>query len=133
MTIILCIYPKIWSLMDRIFCYFWPFFALLPPPPLQQLKKSKFWKTVKKPWRYYHFTHVKHKSESYNVWFLRYWACQTEFFVILDHFLPFPLTTQKIKILKNWNKHWRYYHFTQVYQKSRSYAILFLRYGRWQM
>ena len=24
---------------------------------------------------------------------------------------------------------WRYHHFTQVTQKSRSYAILFLRYG----
>ena len=27
----------------------------------------------------------------------------------------------------------RYYHFTQVYQKSRSYDILFLRYGKWHM
>ena len=28
------------------------------------------------------------------------------FFVILNHFLPFyPLTTQKIKTLKNWKKH----------------------------
>ena len=35
-----------------------------------------------------------------------------------------PLTTQKIKILKIF---WRYYHFTHVYQKSWSYATLFLR------
>ena len=41
-----------------------------------------------------------------------------------------PLTTQKIKILKIF---WRYYHFTHVYQKSWSYATLFLRYGVWQM
>ena len=27
----------------------------------------------------------------------------------------------------------RYHHFTQVYQKSRSYAILFLRHGTWWM
>ena len=27
----------------------------------------------------------------------------------------------------------RYHHFTQVYQKSRSYDILFLRYGKWHM
>ena len=47
-----------------------------------------------------------HKWQSYDVWFLRYGVQQTEFFVILDHFLPFyPLTTPKIKILKNWKKH----------------------------
>ena len=41
------------------------------------------------------------KSLSHDVWVLRYGAPQTEFFVILDHFLAFyPLTTQKIKIMK---------------------------------
>ena len=30
-----------------------------------------------------------HKWQSYDVWFQRYWAEQTEFFVILGHFLPF--------------------------------------------
>ena len=41
-----------------------------------------------------------HKWQSYDVWFLKYGAWQTYFFVILDHFLHFyPLTTQKIKIL----------------------------------
>ena len=34
---------------------------------------------------------------------------------------------------KKWNCIWRYYHFTQVYQKSSLYAILFLRYGVWQI
>ena len=73
--------------------------------------------------------------KSYDVQFLRYRARWTEFFVILDNFLPiYPLKTWKIKILKKWKKKvWRYYHFTQVYQKSWSYAILFLRYGAWQM
>ena len=62
--------------------------------------------------------HVYHKWKSYDVWFLRYGVQQTGFFLILDHFLPFyPLTTQKIKILKNWKKAWRYHHFTQVYNK----------------
>ena len=37
--------------------------------------------------------HVYHKWRSYDVWFLTYGAQQTEFFVILDNFLPFyPLT-----------------------------------------
>ena len=31
MTIIMCMFPEIWSKMDRIFCHFGPFFALLPP------------------------------------------------------------------------------------------------------
>ena len=53
--------------------------------------------------------------------FLSFWAI----------FCPFtPLKTWKNNILKNT---WRYHHFIQVYQKSWSYAILFLRYGTWWM
>ena len=37
----------------------------------------------------YPFTHADHKWWSYDVWFLRYQARQTEFFVISDYFLPF--------------------------------------------
>ena len=72
----------------------------------QQPVKSQFWKNEKKAWRYSHFTHVHHKWQSYDVWFLRYGVQQTKFFVILDHFFfPFyPLTTWKIKILKKWKK-----------------------------
>ena len=49
-------------------------------------------------------------------------------------FALLPQTTQKIKMLKNWNnkKAWRY-HFMQVHHKSWSYAILFLRYDAWRM
>ena len=32
---------------------------------------------------------MHHKLQSFDVWFLRYGAQQTEFFVILDCFLPF--------------------------------------------
>ena len=50
-----------------------------------------------------------HKWWSYDVWFLRYGARQTEYFVILDQLFallpPLPLTTtQKLKILKKWKK-----------------------------
>ena len=132
------------------------------------------------------------KWQSYNVQFLRYQAWQTEFFVILDHFLPFyppnnpknqnfekmetttgdiiilhkctknhdhmlynsldmacnrcncyfsfwtiiallpPKQPKKSKFEKN-EKNTRRYHFTIVYQKSWSYAILFLRSNVWQM
>ena len=69
------------------------FFALIPP---NQPEKSKFWKTEKSNQRYYHFTHMSHKWHSYDVWFLRYEAWQTEFFVSLDCFFPFyPSNNQK--------------------------------------
>ena len=60
---------------------------------------------------------------------LRYRAWQTELFVTLGHFLPFyPLKTWIIKIVKKRKNTWRYYHFTHVYHKWRSY-VRFLRYG----
>ena len=46
------------------------------------------------------------------------------------HILPFyPLKTTKTKILENEKICWRYHHFTDVYQKSKSYDIPFLIYG----
>ena len=49
--------------------------------------------------------------------------------------LIFPFhTAQKMKNFKKIKKStWRYHNFTQLYQKSWSYAILFLRYGVWRM
>ena len=88
----------------------------LPFQPLDNLENQNF-NIEKNTWRYYHFTHLHHKWQSYDVWFLRYGVQQTEFFFILDCFLPFyPLWTQKIKILKKWKNTWRYYHFTNVYK-----------------
>ena len=115
----------------QIFLSFWTIFHPLTPlttPKIEILKKMK-----KSTWRYYHFTHVYRKWKSYDVWFLRYGAWQI-FLSFWTIFCPFtPLKTQKIKILKKWKNPWRCYHFTQVYQKSWSYAILFLTYGVWQM
>ena len=78
--------PEIWRATDIIFCHSGLFFALLPP---YGPRKSKFWKNEKITWRYYHFTTVYHKWQSYDVWFLKCRVQQTEFFVILDHFLHF--------------------------------------------
>ena len=101
-TIIRCTVPEIRSKVDRIFCHSGLLFALLPPYGPGILK---FWKNETNSWRYHNFTNVYHKWQSYDVWFLRYWVQQTEFFVILDHFCPFtPLTIRKIKILKKWKK-----------------------------
>ena len=86
MTVISCMVPKIWRATDIIFCHFGPFFAILP---LYGPRKSKFWKNEQHSWRYYHFTNTCHKWQSHDVWFLRYEMQQTEFLIILDHFLPF--------------------------------------------
>ena len=103
--------PEIWSALDIIFSHFgslWVIFTLF-----SQLTtwKPKFLKNERSTRRYHHFTLVSHKWQSYDVWFLRYWARQTEFFVILGHFFalshPHPtptLPTWKIKILNKWKK-----------------------------
>ena len=67
--------------------HFLPFDA--PNPKNQNFEKIKKMKKKKKAWRYYNFTPVYHKWQSYDVLFLRYGARQTEFFVILDDLLPF--------------------------------------------
>ena len=69
MTITWCIVPaEIWSVTDRIFYHFGPFFALVPTNEKNAL-------------RYYHFTHVYHKWNSYNVWFLKNGACDGQKFL----------------------------------------------------
>ena len=68
------------------FLSFWTIFCRFTPLTTQ---KSKFWKNEKTAWRYYHFTYVYHKWQSYEVWFLRYPVWWTELFVILDCFKPF--------------------------------------------
>ena len=75
----------------------------LPIYPLP-IWKIKILKKRKNTWRYYHFTPVRHKSRSH-VWFLRCGVHQTELFVILGHFFPFPPTPnnsikQKIEKVK---------------------------------
>ena len=40
--------PKIWSVIDRIFSHFRPFFALLPPPPPNNPENRNLEKMKKK-------------------------------------------------------------------------------------
>ena len=105
------------------FLSFWSFFAL------SALENQDF-KIEKNTWRY-HFTHLHHKWQSYDVWFLRYGVRQTEFFVILDDFLPFyPLMDQENQNFEKMKKSiWRYYCYRNVYHKWQSYDVWFLRYG----
>ena len=90
-----CTVPEIQSQIDKIFLSLWailhPFTT--PTPTSLMILKIKIlhymtiiWCMVPEIWRY--------------------GVQWTEFFVILDPFLPFyPLTTWKIQILKIWKKH----------------------------
>ena len=116
---------------DRIFCHFGPTFAFL----LLTTKKIKILKKWKKtPWDIIilHMYTIKDNHMMYGSWIIKH---NTEFFVILSYFLHFyPPNNPKNQNLEKMKKNpWRYHHFTIVYQKSWSYAILFLRYGVWQM
>ena len=73
--------------------------------PLSPLKtpKIKILKIQKNCWRYQHFTHVYQKSQSHEVWFLRYGVRQTIFyhygplFALLPHNNPKNQKFQKLK------------------------------------
>ena len=106
----------IWCVTDVIIFHFGLFFALFTPSPLTAWEKKMSKKQTKKTPRDKPFTHVHHKSRSYDVWFLKYKVQRTEFFVILG---------QEKKASGD-------YHFTLVYQKWRSYGVWFLRYLAWQ-
>ena len=96
MTITWYMVPEVSNSTDRVLCHFGLSFALSPS---YEPRKLNLWKNKNNAWRYYHFTHVHHKWQSHDVWFLRYrshdvcflryWEQQAEFFVILDCFLPF--------------------------------------------
>ena len=76
---------------------------------------------------------MHHKWQSNDVQFLRYGARQTEFYVDLDHFLPFysPNITENQNFEKT-KKAWRYYHFTYMYHKWQAYDVWLLRFAVWQ-
>ena len=74
---------------QTIFCHIGSFFEFYPPNNPQN---QNFLKNEKNIWRCHHFTHAHPKSQSYDVWFLRYGVRQTQFFIILSHFLSFYLT-----------------------------------------
>ena len=79
------------------FSTFWPIF--LPFQPLDKLENQN--SNIEK--KHLEILFYKHKLQSYDVWFLRYGVQQTEFFVILDHFLHFyppNLKNQNFKKMK---------------------------------
>ena len=110
------------------FLLFWATFLPFQPPDRAE---NQNFKIEKNSWIYYHFTHLHYKWQ----WFLRYGVWQTEFFIILDCCLPFyptnKLKNQNFEKLKKAPEDIIILH--KCNQKSWSYAILFLRYGAWQI
>ena len=107
------------------FCPFTPLFPLPPNNPENQ----NFEKMKKTPGDIIilHKCTINDNHMIYGSWDMKF--TRQNVFVILGHFLPFyHITAQQPK--KNTRI---YHHFIQVYQKSWLYAILFLRFGTWQM
>ena len=84
------------------FLKFWTVFRPFFPLKNRKIKILKQWKKCLEILPSYIGVPVYHKLQSYDVWFLRYQARRTEFFVILDPFTT--VKTKKIKILKKMEK-----------------------------
>ena len=132
--------PEIWCMTNVIAIFhFGLFFALLPPnsPKNQNEKFFKKWKKTLEISSFYTSAYtsvLKIMTIYYTV--PEMW-CDTNVIVIFRFVLLFILlpsnTLKNQKLKKKRTKPRRYHHFTQVYLKSWSYAILFLRYGAWQI
>ena len=111
---------------------FWTIFCPLTPLTAWKIKILKKWKkkhgdiiilqkcTINDNHMIYGSWDMKHERDN----FLSFWTTV---------FCPFTPNNVKNQIFLKNEKTWRYHHFTIVYQESWSYAILFLRYGMWQM
>ena len=117
---------------DRlVFLSFWAIFCPFTPLTIQKIKILKKWKKLLE---ILSFTQVYHKWQPYDIWFLRYQLQQKCFSHLWPCFALIPPNSPKNEFFTKLKRStWRYHHFTQVYQKSWSQAILFLRYGAWQM
>ena len=108
MTITWCMFREKWSVKDRIFCHFGPILTLSPPsPPLplplttQKVKILKKWKNRLEI--LYRWT-INDNYMMYGSWDMK--CVRQNFLSFWTILCPFtPLTTWKIKILKNWKKH----------------------------
>ena len=106
------------------------FFVILALLPQYWTWKFKFQNIVKNTRKYYPFTHVYHKSRSYDVWFLRYKVQRIEFFVI---FVPFDPPNkpkkQNFEKIKKWPGDIIILHLST---RHDNHDVWFLRYRAWQ-
>ena len=136
MTIMWYMVLEIWSSPDFfvILSHFLPSYPLTAWKMKFSKKKKKMKKRLKKLGDIITLQKCtkNHDHRLYCSWDMAHYRCN--YFSIWAILLPFmPLTAHKMKISKKWKKCPEMSHFTQVQQKSWSYAILFLRYGMWWM
>ena len=84
MTIIWCMVPEIWSATE--FFVILEYFLLFYPPIDPE---NQNFEKMKKTSEHIITFQMCHTWQSYDVWFLRYGVQRTNFFVILERFLPF--------------------------------------------
>ena len=124
--------------MERVrqkFLSFWTISCPFTPLATWKIKILKNWKKNPGDIIILQWFTKNHDHVLYCSWYMGHNRCNWYFSFWAIFCLFISLTARKIKILKNWKKKnaWRYHRFTMVYQKPWSYAILFLRYGGWQM
>ena len=109
MTIVWCMVPAIWSVTDKMFCHFGPFFALLPPPTPPKNPQNQNFKKMKKAPAYIinlHKCTINNNHMMYGSWdmkrdtynFLSFWTV----FTFFCHFCPFYPSSPKNQNFKKW-------------------------------
>ena len=127
MTIIWCMVTEIWSMTDRIFCNFGPFFGPFNSLKTRKIKILENWKKFLEILSF--CTNVPKimiicYTVPENCIFILHCSGCNYYFSFCAIFCEFiGLTAQKIKISKKWKKTWRYHHFRQVYQKPKIMII----------
>ena len=117
-----CMVPGILSAMNWSFCHFGPFFAPLPPNNSEKIKKNTCG---------YHHLHKCTKNGNhmlYGSWDIK---CDRHNFCQLGHSLPFY--NPKNKNFEKMKKRLEISSFYTSVPTIMIIAILFLRYGAWQM
>ena len=134
MTITWCMVPEIWSMTDRIFSHFGPFFALFTPLTTQKIKILEKWKKKK------HFGISSFNTSVPKIMIICYtvpdiWPvtdviCIFHFGLFFTLLPPNSPTNQNLKKRKK-NTRW-YHHFRHV-PKIMITWVWFLRSGAWQI
>ena len=121
MTIKWCMVPEILSTTDRFICHFGALFVLLPPNNLKNQNSGKMKKTPGDIIILQMCT-INYNHMMYGSWNIE---CDGHHFLSLwTIFHPFTHKNPKNQNFEKRKKAWRYYHFTQVYQKSWSYYTI---------
>ena len=104
MTVIWCMLPQIWSVMDRIFCHFGPYFPFNHACPPNKPKNQNFEKIKKFPGNIIlHMCNINDNHMIYGSWDTE--CLGQNFSSFCTIFCPFTLPPpRKIRKIKIWKK-----------------------------